>query len=233
MSKGRRPIRKVLVANRGEIALRVMRACREEGLASVAIYTAGEEGARHVRYADEAVLLESTNPLPYIDIAAVLGAATEAGVDAIHPGYGFLAENSQFAGQAREAGFVFVGPSAEVIAAMGDKVQARKTAMAAKVPVVPGSAGPVDADGAREFGDQHGYPIALKASAGGGGRGFRVVLSPEDIEIAWESARGEAERYFGDPTVYAEKYLERPRHIEIQLLADTHGNVVGMGERDC
>lgn len=228
-----RTIKKVLVANRGEIALRIMRACREEGMRSVAIVTPDEGAPLHARYADQSVTLSSDQPLAYLDIDAVLRAATEAEADAIHPGYGFLAENARFAEACRDAGFIFVGPSAEAIAAMGDKVQARAIAGKADVPLVPGTAGPVNADGAQAFGDRHGYPIALKASAGGGGRGFRVALSASEVAEAWAGASGEAERYFGDPTVYAERYLDRPRHVEIQIMADSHGTVLGMGERDC
>lgn len=228
-----RTIQSVLVANRGEIALRIMRACREERLKTIAIVTPDEGSPIHARYADEVITLVSDQPLAYLDIDAVLRAATESGADAIHPGYGFLAENARFAGACEQAGFVFIGPPAPAIAAMGDKVKAREIALGAQVPLVPGSDGPVDAAGARRFGDQHGYPVALKASAGGGGRGFRVAQSADDIEDAWASASGEAQRYFGDPTVYAERYLSRPRHVEIQIMADTHGNVIGLGERDC
>ena len=226
-------IQKVLVANRGEIALRVMRACREERVESVAIYTAGEELSHHVRYADEAIEITSDNPLPYVDIQAVLSAAIESGADAIHPGYGFLAENADFARSCVDAGVVFIGPPADAIEAMGDKVSARAVARRANVPIVPGSDGPVDVAGAREFAENVGFPIALKAVAGGGGRGFRVAWDEHAIQDVWEQARGEGQRYFGNPTVYAEKYLDRPRHIEIQIFADQHGAVVGLGERDC
>ena len=226
-------LRKVLVANRGEIAIRVMRACREEGIASVAIVSEGEGRPRHARYADEAVTLVSTNPLPYLDVDAILRAATEAGADAIHPGYGFLAENAAFARACAEAGFIFVGPPPDAIATMGDKVRARNAAIAAGVPIVPGADGEVDDAGARAFGDEHGYPIAIKASAGGGGRGFRVAWSADEVEDAWRGASGEAQRYFSNPAVYAERYFDHPRHIEIQVMADTHGAVVGLGERDC
>ena len=226
-------IRKVLVANRGEIALRVMRACREEHIATVAIYSAGEEGSGHVTYADEAVEISSESRIPYLDIAAVISAAIDAGADAVHPGYGFLAENAEFARSCIEAGLIFVGPPASAIEAMGDKVRAREVADAADVPVVPGSDGPVSAAEARSFGDANGYPVALKALAGGGGRGFRVAWDADGVDEAWEQASGEGERYFGNGEVYAEAYLEQPRHIEIQVFADQHGNVVGMGERDC
>ncbi|MEZ4571050.1 MAG: biotin carboxylase N-terminal domain-containing protein [Thermomicrobiales bacterium] len=226
-------LRKVLVANRGEIALRVMRACREERITSIAIYAEGEESARHARYADEAVQISSDNQLPYLDSRAVISTAIEVGADAIHPGYGFLAENADFARACVEAGLVFVGPPASAIEAMGDKVEARIVAERAKVPIVPGSGGAVDAKTALEFGREAGFPIAIKAVAGGGGRGFKVAWSEDEVEDAWKQASGEGERYFGNGTVYAERYLERPRHIEIQVFADTHGNVVGFGERDC
>ncbi|CAN5571199.1 acetyl-CoA carboxylase biotin carboxylase subunit [soil metagenome] len=225
--------RKLLVANRGEIALRVMRACREERIQSVAIYSSGEESARHVRYADEAVEITSENQLPYLDILAVISAAIDAGVDAIHPGYGFLAESPDFARACDDAGLIFVGPPAGAIEAMGDKVEARAAAERAGVPVVPGTGGPVDAEAARAFGQQVGYPIAIKAVAGGGGRGFKVAWDEAGVEEAWRQATGEGERYFGDGSVYAERYLEQPRHIEIQVFADQHGTVVGLGERDC
>jgi acetyl-CoA/propionyl-CoA carboxylase biotin carboxyl carrier protein len=228
-----RPIRKVLVANRGEIALRVMRACREEGIRSVAVVTSGETDPLHARYADESLTLVSEQPLPYLDIDAVLRAATASGTDAVHPGYGFLAENATFAEACARAGFIFVGPPAAAIAMMGDKVQARAAAIAAGVPVVPGTAGPVGAGDARAFAATHGYPIALKASAGGGGRGFRVARAEDEVDDAWAGATGEATRYFANPSVYAERYLDHPRHIEIQVLADQHGTVVALGERDC
>jgi acetyl-CoA/propionyl-CoA carboxylase, biotin carboxylase, biotin carboxyl carrier protein len=228
-----RTIQSVLIANRGEIALRIMRACREERLRTIAIVTPDEGSPIHARYADEVITLVSDQQLAYLDVNAVLRAATESGADAIHPGYGFLAENAGFAEACERAGFVFVGPPAAAIAAMGDKVEARAIALGAQVPLVPGSEGPVDAAGARRFGEEYGYPVALKASAGGGGRGFRVARSADEIEDAWASASGEAERYFSNPTVYAERYLSQPRHVEIQIMADTYGNVIGLGERDC
>ena len=228
-----RPLRKVLVANRGEIALRVMRACREEGISSVAVYAAGEGDPWHARYADDAVELVSEMALPYLDGDAILRAAVDTGADAIHPGYGFLAENARFANACGASGITFVGPSGAVIAMMGDKVEARRAAAAAQVPIVPGSDGPIDLEGAGAFAAEHGYPVALKAAAGGGGRGFRVAHNEDELADALEGARGEARRYFNDETVYVERYLERPRHIEIQVMADVHGNVVALGERDC
>uniref|UniRef100_A0A831T7E9 Acetyl-CoA carboxylase biotin carboxylase subunit n=1 Tax=Thermorudis peleae TaxID=1382356 RepID=A0A831T7E9_9BACT len=226
-------VTKLLVANRGEIALRVMRACRELGIRCVAVYGEGEQQAPHVRYADEAWRIPSVAPLPYLDIEALLDVARRAGVDAVHPGYGFLAENPDFARACADSGLVFVGPPPGAIALMGDKVAARRVAAEAGVPVVPGTSGPVTVEEARAFGDTHGYPIAIKAAAGGGGRGFRVAWGPDEVEAAWLGASGEAERYFGNPAVYTERYFERPRHIEIQVFADAHGAVVALGERDC
>jgi acetyl-CoA/propionyl-CoA carboxylase, biotin carboxylase, biotin carboxyl carrier protein len=228
-----RPIRKVLVANRGEIAIRVMRACREEGIASVAVVSEGEHEPLHARYADERVALVSERPLPYLDVDAVLRVATQTNADAIHPGYGFLAENAGFADACERAGFIFIGPPATAISTMGDKVRARAAAIAAGVRVVPGTDGAVDAAGAHAFGDSVGYPIALKAASGGGGRGFRVARSSSEVDDAFNGASGEAARYFNDPVVYAEKYFDHPRHIEIQVTADRHGNVIALGERDC
>ncbi|HEU4793441.1 MAG TPA: acetyl-CoA carboxylase biotin carboxylase subunit [Nitrolancea sp.] len=224
---------KVLVANRGEIALRVMRACRELGVATIAVYGAGELDAPHVRYADEAYRIPSDQPIPYLDIAALIEVARRANAEAVHPGYGFLAENAAFATACAEAGIVFIGPPAPAMRVMGDKVRARQAAIEAGVPVVPGSDGPIDVDGARAFGDANGYPIALKAAAGGGGRGFRVAWQASEVEGAYRGAAGEGARYFGDATVYAERYLDHPRHIEVQVFADTQGNVVSLGERDC
>ncbi len=226
-------MKKVLVANRGEIALRVMQACREEGLTTVAIFMDGEESSIPVRYADESIKLISDQPIAYLDIQAVIRAAIATASDAVHPGYGFLAENSAFATACQKAGLVFIGPPAPAIAIMGDKVKARETAIAAGVPVVPGSAGELDVAGAISFASETGYPIALKAAGGGGGRGFRVVHAEAEMSRAFSSASEEAQRYFGNPVIYGENYLQRPRHIEIQILADTHGNVLGLGERDC
>jgi acetyl-CoA/propionyl-CoA carboxylase biotin carboxyl carrier protein len=224
---------KVLVANRGEIALRVMRACRELGIRCVAVYSEGEQQAPHARYADEAWRIPWDAPLPYLDIGALLAVARRAGAEAVHPGYGFLAENADFARACADSGLIFIGPPAEAIALMGDKVAARRVAAEAGVPIVPGTSGPVTAEEARAFGDAHGYPIAIKAAAGGGGRGFRVAWGPDEVEAAWIGASGEAERYFGNPAVYAERYFDHPRHIEIQVFADAHGQVVALGERDC
>lgn len=210
-----------------------MRACREEGLSTVAVVSKDEVDPLHARYADTTLTLQSSLALPYLDIRAVLQAAVASGADAVHPGYGFLAENAAFAEACEQAGIIFVGPPAQAIAVMGDKVAARAAATAAGVPVVPGTDGPVDAAGARAFGEQFGYPLALKAAAGGGGRGFRVAFAAAEVDDAWTGASGEAARYFANPTVYVERYLDHPRHIEIQVMADRHGNVVALGERDC
>ena len=228
------PIRTLLVANRGEIAVRVIRAARELGICAVAVYGEGEHEAMHARLADEAWRIPSTAPIPYLDIPAVIEIASRANVDAIHPGYGFLAENPDFARACAGAGIIFVGPPAEAIAAMGDKIEARRIAAAAGVPVVPGSDGPVvSASAALAWGAEHGYPVAVKASGGGGGRGFRVARGPEEMEAAFLGASGEAARSFANPEVYLERYLDDPRHIEVQLLADAQGRVIAVGDRDC
>jgi acetyl-CoA/propionyl-CoA carboxylase biotin carboxyl carrier protein len=225
----------VLIANRGEIALRVMRACKELGLRTVAVYSEADRGAPHVEYADAAYLI---GPPPasqsYLDSAPIIAAAREARAGAIHPGYGFLAENAAFARACAEAGIVFVGPPAEAMERMGGKVAARREASQAGVPVVPGTLDPVDSpEQVRALASDYGYPIAIKAVGGGGGRGLRVVRAPGDVDAAFASARREALSAFKNPQLYVEKYLDNPRHIEIQVLADAHGNVVHLGERDC
>jgi acetyl/propionyl-CoA carboxylase alpha subunit len=228
-------IRSVLVANRGEIAVRVMRTCRRLGIRTVAVYSDADAGAVHVREADEAVRI---GPAParasYLDMDAVIGAALRAGVDAVHPGYGFLSENARFAERCAAEGLVFVGPSAAAIAAMGSKIEAKRIAEAAGVPTVPGYHGE---DGSPERLAQEAariaYPVLIKASAGGGGRGMRRVLAPNDVARALEDARNEAASAFGDSTVFIEKLVQRPRHIEVQLFGDGHGNLVHLGERDC
>lgn len=224
----------VLIANRGEIAVRVIRACRDLDLRTVAVYGPGEERALHVRLADDAYALSDANGLPYLDIEQIVARALDAGAQAIHPGYGFLAENATFAQQCADAGIVFVGPPPAAIGAMGSKIEARAIAMRAGIPVVPGTGEPLpDLAAARGAADAIGFPVAFKASAGGGGRGFRVALTSSDVEDAYTGSSGEASRYFGDPAVYAERYLGAARHIEMQLLADRHGNAVWLGERDC
>ncbi|NTU85642.1 MAG: acetyl-CoA carboxylase biotin carboxylase subunit, partial [Chloroflexales bacterium] len=225
----------VLIANRGEIALRVMRACRELGLRCVAVYSEADRDAPHVSYADAAYLL---GPAPssesYLSIPRLIEVAKQAGAGAVHPGYGFLAENADFARAVAAAGMVFVGPAPEAMERMGGKTAARREATAAKVPLVPGTLEAID-DLAeiRRLGGEFGYPIAIKAVGGGGGRGLRVVRSPDEIADAFASARREAEVAFKNGALYVEKYLDDPRHIEIQILADSHGNVVHLGERDC
>jgi len=226
---------RVLVANRGEIAVRVVRACRELGLESVAVYSEPDRLSPHVRLADFAVLLgPAAASESYLDIDRLLEAAREADAGAVHPGYGFLAENATFARRVEEAGLVWVGPPPGAIAAMGDKTEARERMQAAGVPVVPGSEGALgDPDEAREAADAIGYPVMLKAAAGGGGKGMRVVREAGDFESAFRGARSEARQAFGDDRVYLERFLDRPRHIEIQVLADGHGRTVHVGEREC
>jgi len=229
------PLRRVLVANRGEIAVRIIRACRELGVESVAVFSDPDRLAPHVRLADRAVPI---GPAPasesYLDVERLLDAARRTGVDAVHPGYGFLAENAAFARRVDEAGLVWVGPPAEAIAAMGDKTEARERMRAAGVPVIPGSEGAVeDPDEARAAAERIGYPVMLKAAAGGGGKGMRVVREPGEFESAFRGARSEAGQAFGDERVYLERFLDSPRHIEIQVLADEHGRTVHVGEREC
>jgi acetyl-CoA/propionyl-CoA carboxylase biotin carboxyl carrier protein len=226
---------KVLVANRGEIAIRVFRTLRELGIGTVAVYSDVDRGAAHVAYADEAYLIGGGPPSEsYLNQERILHVAGQAGVEAIHPGYGFLAENARFARACEERGIVWIGPPPEAIEAMGSKIEARELMRAAGVPIIPGVTQPVvSVDEVRRLGDELGWPIAIKASAGGGGKGLKVVRGPEEAERAFESARREGEAYFSDATVYVERYLEDPRHVEVQVLADAHGNVIHLGERDC
>jgi acetyl-CoA carboxylase biotin carboxylase subunit len=226
---------KILIANRGEIALRVIRACQELGIKTVAVYSEADVRAPHVREADEAVLI---GPAPssesYLRGDRIIEAAKLTGAEAIHPGYGFLSEREWFARAVREAGLVWIGPPAEAIAAMGSKTAARSLAVANGVPVVPGTTEPLaNAKEAEKIARKFGYPILLKAAAGGGGKGMRVVSSPRELANALEGARREAKSAFGDDAVYLEKFVERPRHVEIQILADSHGNVLSLGEREC
>jgi acetyl-CoA carboxylase, biotin carboxylase subunit len=226
---------KILIANRGEIALRIQRACRELGIPTVAVHSTADAQAMHVRLADESVCIGPPAARDsYLNVAALLSAAAITGADAIHPGYGFLSENAAFADMVEAHGLTFIGPSAAHIRIMGDKIAA-KTAMASLgVPLVPGSDGEVsDLDEAARVATQIGYPVLIKAAAGGGGRGMKVAETADGLEEAWRVARAEARAAFGNDAVYIEKYLDRPRHIELQILADGHGNVVHFGERDC
>jgi acetyl-CoA/propionyl-CoA carboxylase, biotin carboxylase, biotin carboxyl carrier protein len=226
---------KVLVANRGEIAIRVMRALKEMGIGSVGVYSEADRSTPHVREADDAFLLGPPVPAEsYLNVEKILEVAKHAGAEAIHPGYGFLAENAAFAEACEKAGVVFVGPPASAIEAMGSKTRAREIMSEAGVPIVPGTIAPVETvAAAKEEAEAIGYPVAVKAAGGGGGKGFRIAASEEKLEEAFEGASREGEKFFSDPTVYIERYLEDPRHVEVQVLADSHGNVIHLGERDC
>ena len=228
-------ISKLLIANRGEIALRIIRAARELGIRTVAVYSEADRTSLHVRFADEAVCIgPPQGKLSYLNIPSIIAAAEVTNADAIHPGYGFLAENETFAEICHESNLTFVGPSAQAIARMGNKSVAKETMRAAGVPVVPGSDGVVKTiDDAKRVAADIGYPVMLKAVAGGGGKGMRYVESESEIERAYSTARGEAESAFGNGDVYVEKFIEEPRHIEIQVFADTHGTVVHLNEREC
>jgi acetyl-CoA carboxylase biotin carboxylase subunit len=226
---------KVLIANRGEIALRIHRACREMGIRTVAVHSTADDNAMHVRLADESVCI---GPPParasYLNIPAILSAAAITGADAIHPGLGFLAENAEFAQMVEEHGFTFIGPTPEHIRLMGDKVAAKRAAVELGIPVVPGSAGGVnDASEACIAAESIGYPVLVKASGGGGGRGMRVARDAAELKTAVPAAQAEAQAFFGNPEVYLERYLDRPRHIEMQIIADGQGGVIHVGERDC
>ena len=226
---------KILIANRGEIALRIQRACRELGIATVAVHSTADAEAMHVRLADESVCI---GPPPskdsYLNIPAILSAAAITGADAIHPGYGFLSENAGFADMVDAHGLTFIGPSADHIGMMGDKIAAKTAMKAVGIPLVPGSDGELpDIETARAVARHIGYPVLIKAAAGGGGRGMKVARDPSEIDEAYRLARTESRAAFGNDAVYMEKYLDRPRHIELQIMADNHGNVVHFGERDC
>ena len=227
--------KKVLIANRGEIALRIIRVCKQFGIKTVAVYSQADRDSLHVRFADEAVCI---GPPPgkesYLKIPRIIAAAEITNVDAIHPGYGFLAENASFAEICTTSGIKFIGPSPEMISAMGDKALAKETMKKAGVPVVPGSDGVINSPGeALEIAKGIGFPVIIKAVAGGGGRGMRIVREEAEMETAFKTAQHEAEQGFSNPAVYMEKYIERPRHIEIQVFGDQHGNVIHLGERDC
>jgi acetyl-CoA carboxylase, biotin carboxylase subunit len=226
---------KVLIANRGEIALRINRACKEMGIATVAIHSTADASAMHVRLADESVCV---GPPPaaqsYLNMPAIIAACEITGAEAIHPGYGFLSENARFAEIVREHGITFIGPTPEHIQLMGDKIAAKQAVKSVGIPTVPGSDGAVSSDAeAARVADEIGYPVLIKATAGGGGRGMKVARSLSDLSLALSTARSEAKAAFGNDEVYMEKYLQRPRHIEVQVLADSHGKVLHLGERDC
>ena len=227
--------KRVLIANRGEIAVRIARACRELGISPVAVYSDADRTSLHVRVADQAIRI---GPPPssesYLCIDKIIDAAQRAGADAIHPGYGFLSENAEFASEVERAGLVLIGPPASAMRLMGSKTSARRTAIAAGAPVVPGTTSPVESpDEATRIASDIGFPVMLKASAGGGGKGMRLVRSPDEIATAFSLAQSEASSSFNDPALYIEKLIDRPRHIEIQLIADRHGNFVYLGEREC
>src|SRR5207253_3301278 len=227
--------RKILIANRGEIAVRVIRACRDLGVSPVAVFSEADAGALHVRMADEAFCI---GPAPsahsYLNPAAIIDAAKQARAEAIHPGYGFLAERAAFARAVNEAGLVFIGPPPEAMGVMGSKTSARRAAVQAGVPVVPGTTESLQSvDEALTVAASFGYPVMLKAVAGGGGKGMRQVAAESDLASAFENAKSEAAAAFGNSDLYLEKVIERPRHIEVQVFADTHGNYVHLGEREC
>lgn len=229
-------LEKVVIANRGEIALRILRACKELGIKTVAVHSTADRELKHVLLADESICIgPAASSKSYLNIPALIAAAEVSGADAIHPGYGFLSENADFAEQVERSGFVFIGPTAEVIRLMGDKVSAINAMKSAGVPCVPGSDGPLSSDVKKnkEIAERIGYPIIIKASGGGGGRGMRVVRSAAELEESIAMTKSEAKAAFNNDIVYMEKYLENPRHVEIQVLSDTHGNAVYLAERDC
>ena len=226
--------RKVLIANRGEIAVRIIRACRELGIPTVAIYSQADANSLHVRLATEAYCIGPAKSADsYLSIPAIMSAAMVSGADAIHPGYGFMSERADFAEVCEQQGIKFIGPSSEAMRKMGDKATARRTMIENDVPVTPGTGIVKTVEEVQEFGNRVGYPIILKATAGGGGKGMRVCRNDEDVKINMELCQAEAKNFFGNPDVYAEKFLENPRHIEVQIIGDSFGNVVHLGERDC
>lgn len=227
--------RKILIANRGEIAVRIIRACRELGIKTVAVYSEADADALHTQLADEAVCIGPANSSEsYLNMERILSATIVTGAGAIHPGFGFLSENSKFAQMCEKCNITFIGPSAELIDKMGNKSEARSTMIAAGVPVTPGTTEPVfDAVEGHKIADEMGYPVIIKASSGGGGKGMRIAEKSEDFESNFNTAQRESVNAFGDDTMYIEKYIQSPRHIEFQILADKHGNVVHLGERDC
>ena len=228
-------IKKILIANRGDVALRVLRACRDMGIQTVAVHSTADADAMHVRLADESVCIGGApSAESYLNVPAIISAAVITGADAIHPGVGFLSENADFARVVDAHGLTFIGPRIEHITAMGDKVEAKRTAAESGLPLVPGSDGAVDTiDDAKRVAAEVGYPVLVKAASGGGGRGMKVAPTADDLAEAFSSARSEAKAAFGDDTVYIERYLDNPRHIEIQIVADSHGNVIHLGEREC
>ncbi len=228
-------IKKILIANRGEIAVRIIRACREMGISTVAVYSEADRDALHTLLADEAICI---GPAPskesYLSMERILSATITMEADAVHPGFGFLSENSKFAQMCEKCGITFIGPKSDVIARMGNKAEARNTMIAAQVPVVPGSTQPIlDVKKGKKAAADIGYPVMIKAASGGGGRGMRVAMVPEEFEAQFQTAQREAEQGFSDPTMYIERFVQEPRHIEFQILADGYGNVVHLGERDC
>ena len=227
--------RKILIANRGEIAVRIIRACRELGVKSIAVYSTADKNSLHAQIADEAVCIgPPATKDSYLNMNAIIQAAVNTGAEAIHPGFGFLSENAEFARLCEKSGIVFIGPSYKSIEMLGDKAAAKETMAAAGVPVIPGSKGAVSSlDEARKVADKAGYPVLVKASAGGGGRGIRRVDSPAELEAQMIAAQQEAKNFFGDDTVYIEKFLINPHHVEIQIIADKKGNIIYLGERDC
>ncbi len=227
--------KKILIANRGEIAVRIIRACNEMNILTVAVYASGDESSLHVQLADESVCIGPRSVQEsYLNKTAILSAAIATGAEAIHPGFGFLSENPDFAARCEECGIIFIGPKSEMIMQMGDKAMARELAIKAKVPVILGSTGVLKSvDDAKKTAKKIKYPVLIKAVSGGGGKGMRIVEREEELEMAFKTAQFEAQTSFGDPSLYMERYIIRPKHIEFQILADKHGNVIHLGERDC